>query len=146
MGTIVIGVDGSECSRAALAFAAEEAALRSSVLRVVSAWEVPPAVYAGGLAPVLDQGTLDGLRENAQSVVDEAVAEAVRLQPSVHCEGATLEGQAAEVLLREAEGATLIVVGNRGRGGFASLMLGSVSQQIVHHAPCPVLIIRAAER
>jgi nucleotide-binding universal stress UspA family protein len=52
------------------------------------------------------------------------------------------EGQAAEVLLDEARDAVLIVVGNRGRGGFASLLLGSVSQQVVHHAPCPVLVVR----
>lgn len=146
MGTIVVGVDGSECAHAALSFAAEEAALRGAQLRVVSAWEIPPGVYAGGLAPVLDQETLDSFRQNAQTVVDQAVAEVAGLQPSVQCEGATVEGQPSEVLLQEAEGASLIVVGNRGRGGFASLMLGSVSQQVVHHAPCPVLIIRAAGR
>ena len=144
-GTIVVGVDGSECARAALGFAAEEAALRGARLRVVSAWEVPPAVYAGGLAPILDQTTLDGFRESAEAVISGAVAEVKHLQPAVDCEGAAVEGQPAEVLLQEAREAFLIVVGNRGRGGFASLLLGSVSQQVVHHAACPVLVVRAAE-
>jgi len=145
METIVVGVDGSACALSALGFAAEEAALRGARLRIVSAWEVPPAVYGVGFAPGLDQSMLDSLRENTEAIVREAVAEAERLQPSVQCEGATLEGQPAEVLLHEAQDASLIVVGNRGRGGFASLLLGSVSQQVVHHAPCPVLVIREAE-
>ncbi|MGZ4310453.1 MAG: universal stress protein [Gaiellaceae bacterium] len=145
METIVVGVDGSECARVALEFAAGEAALRGARLRIVSAWEVPPGVYAGGFAPGLDESTLEGFRENAETVVREAVAEAERLQPSVQSEGRTLEGHPAQVLLQEARDAALIVVGNRGRGGFASLLLGSVSQQVVHHAPCPVLVVRAAE-
>ncbi|MGE5274298.1 MAG: universal stress protein [Verrucomicrobiota bacterium] len=144
METIVVGVDGSECARDALTSAAGEAALRGSRLRIVCAWDVPPYVYAGGFAPSLDRATLDGFRENAEAVVRQAVAEVQRVQPSVACEGEALEGQPAEVLLHEAEGASLIVVGNRGRGGFASLLLGSVSQQVVHHAPCPVLVVRAA--
>ena len=97
--------------------------------------------YAGGVA-LGDQSMIDGLRENAEAIVKDAVAEVGRLHPSVQCEGATLEGQPAEVLVHEARDASLIVVGNRGRGGFASLLLGSVSQQVVHHAPCPVLVVR----
>jgi len=146
METIVVGVDGSECARDALVRAAKEAALRGARLQVVCAWEIPPAVYAGGLAPAIDQATLDGFRENAEAVVREAVAEVERVQPSVPCEGEALEGQPAEVLLDQARDASLIVVGTRGRGGFASLLLGSVSQQVVHHAPCPVLVVHEAER
>jgi nucleotide-binding universal stress UspA family protein len=145
METIVVGVDGSECARDALMRAMSEAALRGARLRIVCAWEVPPAVYAGGFAPALDQATVDGFRENAEVVVREAVAEVERLQPSLSCEGEVREGQPAEVLLHEARDASLIVVGNRGRGGFASLLLGSVSQQVVHHAACPVLVVRAEE-
>jgi hypothetical protein len=58
------------------------------------------------------------------------------LQPDVDCEVSAIQGQAAQVLIRHAADADLIVVGNRGRGGFSSLLLGSVSQQVVHHAPC----------
>jgi nucleotide-binding universal stress UspA family protein len=144
--TIVVGVDGSDCARKALARAASEAGLRGARLRIVCAWEVPPAVYAGGLAPAIDQETIDGFRENAETVVREAVADAERAEPGVPCQGETVEGQPAEVLVREAEDASLIVVGNRGRGGFTSLLLGSVSQQVVHHAACPVLVVRASEK
>jgi nucleotide-binding universal stress UspA family protein len=112
----------------------------------VAAWEIPPAAYTGGFAPGVDQATVDAFRESAEPVVREAVAEAERLQPSVKHEGKTIEGHPAEVLLEEARDASLIVVGNRGRGGFASLLLGSVSQQVVHHAPCPVTVVREAGR
>jgi nucleotide-binding universal stress UspA family protein len=143
METIVVGVDGSECGRAALMHAATEAQLRGARLRVVCAWEIPTAAYAGGLAPGLDQGTPDALRKNAEDVVREALAQAQGAQPGMTCEGKAVEGHAAEVLLREAQDASLVVVGNRGRGGFTSLLLGSVSQQVVHHAHCPVLVVHA---
>jgi nucleotide-binding universal stress UspA family protein len=64
------------------------------------------------------------------------------LQPVVTCEGRAIEGQPAGVLLKEAEQADMIVVGSRGHGGFANLLLGSVTQQVVHHAPCPVVVVR----
>jgi nucleotide-binding universal stress UspA family protein len=143
METIVVGVDGSTCAHAALETAAREAALRGAGLRVVCVWEVPPTVFAGGFAPALDQTALESFREQAELVVQEAVAAVRRLQPNVPCQGEAMEGQPAELLVQEAHDASLIVVGNRGRGGFASLLLGSVSQQVVHHAPCPVLVVRA---
>lgn len=145
METIVVGVDGSEGSDAALDFAAAEATLRAARLRIVSVWEVPSAVYGGGFAP-LDASTFDAFRERAQSVAEEAVARVGKLQPAVECEGRTLEGQPAAILLEQAADATLIVVGNRGLGGFASLLLGSVSQQVVHHASCPVVVVRSSDR
>jgi nucleotide-binding universal stress UspA family protein len=144
METIVVGVDGSACARAAVQFAAREAALRKGRLRIVCAWEIPPAVYAGGFAPGLDQATLDGFRAGAEAVAAEAVAAAKQLQSGIECEGKAVQGQPAEVLLEEAGDANLIVVGNRGHGGFASLLLGSVSHQVVQHAPCPVTVVREA--
>ncbi len=140
METIVVGVDGSECARAALEIAAREAELRGAHLRVVSVWEVPISMGAVALG---NQSIIDGLREGAEAIVRDAIAEAKQRHPSVQYEGVAVEGQAAEVLLHKALDASLIVVGNRGRGGFASLLLGSVSQQVVHHAPCPVLVIRS---
>jgi len=140
--TIVVGVDGSQCARAALEFAAREAALREARLRIICAWEIPPAVFAGGFAPGLDQPTLDGFRDGAETVVREAVAAAQQLQSTIECEGKAVQGQPAEVLLQEAREADLIVVGNRGHGGFASLLLGSISHQVVHHASCPVTVVR----
>jgi nucleotide-binding universal stress UspA family protein len=144
METIVVGVDGSEGAHVALEQAATEAELRGARLRIVAAWEVPPAVYGGGLGPGLDQETFDGFREHAETIARDAVAEIGRTHPSVTCDGAAVEGQPAAVLLQEAEGASLLVVGNRGRGGFGSLLLGSISHQVVHHAPCPVLVVREA--
>jgi nucleotide-binding universal stress UspA family protein len=144
METIVVGVDGSECARAALEFAAREAGLREARLRIVCAWEIPPAAYGGGFAPMFDQPTLDSFRDGAGTLVREAVAAAKELQPGIECEGKAVQGQPAEVLLQEARDADLIVVGNRGHGGFASLLLGSVSHQVVQHAPCPVTVVRQA--
>jgi nucleotide-binding universal stress UspA family protein len=142
METIVVGVDGSAAARAALEFAAREAILRETRLRIVCAWEIPPAVYSGGFAPTLDQPTLDAFRAGAETIVNEAVATARELQPGIECEGKAVQGQPAEVLLQEARDADLIVVSNRGHGGFASLLLGSVSHQVVQHAPCPVTVVR----
>lgn len=146
METIVVGVDGSDCAGAALEFAAREAARRRARLRIVCAWDIPPAVYGGGFAPELDKPTLEGFRVGAETVADEAVAAAKRLEPAIQCEGKAAQGQPAEVLLEEGRDADLIVVGNRGHGGFASLLLGSVSHQVVHHAPCPVTVVRQTDR
>ena len=142
METIVVGVDGSDVAREALAYAAREAGLRKARLRIVSAWEIPPTVYAGGLAPALDQETIEGFGDGAKQVVQDAIAQAKKLEPGVETDGRVAEGQAAEVLLQEAKEADLIVVGNRGLGGFGSLLLGSVSHQVVQHAACPVTVVR----
>jgi nucleotide-binding universal stress UspA family protein len=138
MEWIVVGVDGSDGSRAALARAVNEAKLRGARLRVVCAWFISAEVYAAAI----DEATFDSFREDAEAIVRAALAEAERIAPGLTSEGEAIQGQAAEVLLREAQGASLIVVGNRGRGGFAGLLLGSVSQQVVHHAHCPVLVVR----
>jgi nucleotide-binding universal stress UspA family protein len=141
----VVGIDGSESARAALAYAVEECRRRGARLRVVSAWHVPGVAYmGGGFTAPLDQETFDALRANAQEIVDAAVAEVRHSQPSLPCDGEAIDAQAAAALLEEATRADLIVVGNRGRGGFSSLLLGSVSQQVqvVHHASCPVVVVR----
>ena len=138
---IAVGVDGSAGSQRALEFAAREAELRGARLRIVSVWDIASAVYAGGFTPPLDEPMVEGFSEHAERVVREAIATVNRLHPSLQVEGATPQGQPAEALLDEAKEATLIVVGNRGRGGFASLLLGSVSQQVVHHAPCAVVVV-----
>jgi nucleotide-binding universal stress UspA family protein len=143
METIVVGVDGSEGAGAALEFAVAEAALRRARLRLISVWEVPAAMYGSGFAPGVDASTLDAFRERAQTVADDAAATAKKQQPAVECEAKAVEGQPASVLLDEAADADLIVVGNRGLGGFKRLLLGSVSQQVVHHASCPVVVVRA---
>jgi nucleotide-binding universal stress UspA family protein len=141
METIVVGVDGSDGGAAALEFAAGEAAFREARLRIVSAWQVPVAAYGGGFAPPLDRTTWDAFRERAQQVADDALAAAKKLQPSLEAEAVVVEGQPADVLIEQGGEAALMVVGRRGLGGFRSLLLGSVSQQVVQHATCPVVIV-----
>lgn len=139
MTVIVVGVDRSEHADRALEFAAEEAALRGARLVIVYAWELPTLISPSGVpAP----GYFEDLRGDAESIVQAAVARAAALQPGVAGEGKAIGGQPAAVLLREAEHADMIVVGSRGHEGFSSLLLGSVSQQVVHYAPCPVVIVR----
>lgn len=139
MKTIVVGVDGSQPAEAAIKFAAEEASLRSARLLAVCAWELPMVVSPMGAYPA---ESFQGFQDSAESIAQAAIARVKELQPNVVCEARAVEGQPAEVLLREAESADMIVVGSRGHGGFASLLLGSVSQQVVHHAPCPVVVVR----
>lgn len=139
METIVVGVDGSAHGEAALGFAAEEAALRGARLLIVCAWEIPMIVEPMGAYP---GEAFEGLGENAGNILRAAVARVGELQPLVACEGKAIEGQPAAALLKEAQDADMIVVGSRGRGGFANLLLGSVTQQVVHHAPCPVVVVR----
>jgi len=144
---VVVGVDGSEGAAAALEYAAEEASLRETRLHVVVAWEVPPAMYGdptfgGGVAPpLLDPQMIEAVRARAQRVADDASATAKELQPSLEVEALAVQGQPADVLLDPELDATLIVVGRRGLGGFKSLLLGSVSQQVVHYANCPVVVM-----
>lgn len=139
MERIVVGVDGSEPSRAALGWAVGEARLRGAAVDAVHAWTYPVYGYAGGMmpAPVIDRERLVGA---AAAVLDEVC-------DSVDAAGVVVrrlleEGPAARALLDAAEGASLLVVGSRGHGGFTALLLGSVSQHLAHHAPCPFVIVR----
>lgn len=138
---IVVGVDGSEGGDAALEFAAGEAALRKAPLRVVAAWELPVTTDRSGLAPSLDPSTMDAFRARAEQVADDASTTAKKLHASLEIEALAAAGQPADVLLAQGAAADLIVVGRRGLGGFKSLLLGSVSQQVVHHATCPVVVV-----
>ncbi len=145
MGTIVVGVDGSDPSREALRVALREAREKQAILRVVLAWHVPPAAYGGiGFAPPYEPHHMfeEGARETLEKTLDAVREEGA----GVEIEPVLREGQAASVLIEEAEDADLLVVGSRGHGGFAGLLLGSVSMECAHHAPCPVLIVRERER
>ncbi len=81
------------------------------------------------------------MSDDADSVVQAAVAQVKGLQPSVRCESRVVEGHAGSALLEQAKGAVLIVVGSRGRSDFAGILLGSVSHQVLHHASCPVTVV-----
>ena len=141
MSTIVVGVDGSPESHAALAWALAEARLRNATLHVVHAWVIP-AAFGVDAAFVLAEA-IEGFQEEAGRVLDEALAEvAGEAGTDVPLEREVVQGPASACLLRAAAGADLLVVGSRGHGGFAGLLLGSVSQQCAHHATCPVVIVR----
>ena len=138
---IVVGVDGSDGSERALAWAIDEARLRRDTVRAVTAWSVPVIVAGSGMAPVVlpDDEFQEGARSTLDRTVDAAIAAAQGELPPI--ERVLARGPAATVLLEAAEGADLLVVGTRGRGGFTGLLLGSVSQQCAHHAQCPVVVV-----
>jgi nucleotide-binding universal stress UspA family protein len=139
MSTIVVGIDGSEGSRRALRFALDEAHARHATLKAVGAWHVPPIVYEAGWAPgPID---LDVYPKDIQATIDMALADVGVATAGVEVTTTVSKGQAADVLCAEAKGADLLVVGSRGLGGFRGLLLGSVSQQCVHHSPCPVVVV-----
>ena len=141
MSLIVVGVDGSKGADEALHFALEEARLRGATLRIVTAWDTPAAVYAGmAYVPTFD------LTEAEEQAAKERLSAARALvgdDPGVPVETVAVQGQAADALVAESTGADLLVVGTRGHGGFASLLLGSVSQQVAHHAKVPVAMVPA---
>jgi nucleotide-binding universal stress UspA family protein len=145
MGVIVVGVDNSAGANAALRFALDEARLRQATLRVVHAWQFGYLGATGleGWLPAVG-GELEDFRRGAEAALDQTLKEV-----GVDTEGVTIErraeqGPAATVLIEESQGADLLVVGSRGHGGFAQLLLGSVSQQCAQHASCPVVVVRGA--
>ena len=140
---IVVGVEGSDGSRAALRWAIDEARVRSSTVVVVTAYlpTYVPAAPDYGYVPLDAPDLLDEVRKMQDEVVAEALARDGG--PPVPLEQQLLKGRAAETLITASQGASLLVVGNRGRGGFRGLLLGSVSQHTAHHAGCPVVIVRS---
>jgi nucleotide-binding universal stress UspA family protein len=133
---IVVGVDGSGASKAALRWAIRQAKLTGSSVEAVTAWRYPVAYGLAAGAVDIDFET------NAKNALAAALAEVSGLEPDVPVHPLVTEGIAAEVLLLEAKGADLLVIGSRGHGGLASALLGSVSMYCVLHAHCPVLVIR----
>jgi nucleotide-binding universal stress UspA family protein len=142
-GRIVAGVDGSEPSRAALRWALRQARLTGSAVDAVIAWHYPVMAGGFGWASVSETDITD-FKELAAKQLAEVIADEVDPALNVAVRSSVVEGNAAQVLLEAAAGADLLVVGSRGHGGFASALLGSVSQHCAHLAPCPIVIIRAA--
>jgi nucleotide-binding universal stress UspA family protein len=140
-GRIVVGVDGSESSKAALRWAVHQAELTGSRVEAVGAWQYPPMIGGFGLGPASAMAL--NFDEIAAKALSDSIADVVDPATSVHISTAVIEGNAAQVLLRAADGADLLVVGSRGHGGFIGALLGSVSQHCAHHAPCPLIIVRA---
>jgi nucleotide-binding universal stress UspA family protein len=147
MGVIVVGVDHSAGAKAALRFALEEARLRQATLRVVHAWQLGYTGATGleGWLPAAG-GELEDFRQGAAAALDETLREVVADADSVTIERRVDHGAPAAVLVEESRAADLLVVGSRGHGGFAQLLLGSVSQQCAQHAFCPVVIVRGSAK
>lgn len=138
---IVVGVDGSPGSRAALTWAMHQAELTGATVEAVTAWQ-DPAVYgtAYGWTTTAFEG--DTYAANVSKVLDDTVAAVSdQVRAPVTVLPRVVQGHPVEALLRAAAGAQLLVVGSRGHGTFAGIMLGSVSQHCVQHAPCPVVVI-----
>jgi nucleotide-binding universal stress UspA family protein len=135
---IIVGVDGSEPSAAAVQWAARVGVSRDAEVIVTHAydWRVRGSrVQVGG-------GYREAVEEQAEKIVDAAVAQALAAEPSLRVSRELTVGPPTATLLQHSTEDTLIVVGNRGRGGFASLLLGSVSQQVATHASGPVAVVR----
>ncbi|MGH9093209.1 MAG: universal stress protein [Acidimicrobiales bacterium] len=144
MGRIVVGVDGSEPSRAALEWALAEAALRGAALEVVCAYRLPSGWLGMGEAmgatmPV--SITESDVETYARDTLDRMLA-AVDGGTPVEVVRRAVPGHAAQALVEAADGADLLVVGSRGHGDVGSLLLGSTGMHCVHHAGCPVVVVR----
>jgi nucleotide-binding universal stress UspA family protein len=133
---IVVGVDGSESSLRAVLYAAELSTALQIPLRVVTTWDFPAMLIGesgkGNWSPEGD----------ARHIQSNALERAFHGKPPANLRKSILEGPAARVLIHESKRAHLLVVGNRGRGGFTGLIIGSVSTACAQHAHCPVLIVR----
>lgn len=146
-GRIVVGMDGSAGGRAAVTYALHDAERRGAALEVIAAFdtaETLTALCGASTAPI--SGSTDDIREavlkETTRLVDDICAEVAAepgYLPSVTV--TAVGGSAANVLLQASVGADLLVVGSRGRGGFASMVLGSVGLQCVLHATCPVTVV-----
>jgi len=139
-GGIVVGHDGSKCAQEALTWAAALARRADLDLHVVRAWAMMTAPKPSTWTP----GFVPPLTDYEKAAFDELTAHvrAAKLDPAVLVTCHVVHKAPAQGLMSAARGADLMVLGARGRGGFAGLLLGSVSDQLVHHAPCPVTVVR----
>jgi nucleotide-binding universal stress UspA family protein len=141
MAGITVGIDGSHDAHRALEWAMSEAAVRHVPLTVVTVHEVAVSGWTG--QPIIfpaDQADLEKARQAAEETVAKAAAQLGESQPASVTVRA-VNGSSAQELIEASRDADLLVVGSRGGGGFARLMLGSISQKVVHHAHCPVAVV-----
>lgn len=133
LSTIVVGVDGSPSSEQALRWAAQQAHLTGGELHAVISWALPTA-YGWGVPLEYDW------QDNARSIFGKTLDETLDEIEAARVHRHVIEGHPARALL-DAAYADLLVVGSRGHGGFSGMLLGSVSQHVIAHAPCPVVVI-----
>jgi nucleotide-binding universal stress UspA family protein len=137
-GRIVVGVDGSESSKDALRWAKTQADLTGSELVAVSAWSYPAAAYPT-LAGYVPMGDSLDLEKETRIALETMVKDTLG---DVPISLLVIEGHPANAILDAGQDATLIVVGSRGHGGFVGSVVGSVSQNVMSHAACPVVVVR----
>jgi nucleotide-binding universal stress UspA family protein len=136
---VVVGVDGSEESLRAVEWAAREAHRHGAPLRLVSAPAVPPRMLASDPAP---QGITKVLGSMPRRALAEAITRAGEVAPDLLIDTDLLTGPPALMVTGRGSGALMLVVGARGAGGFAAMLLGSVSRYVAMHASCPVVVVR----
>jgi nucleotide-binding universal stress UspA family protein len=152
MTRIVVGVDGSDESRTALRWAANEARIRGAELEVVYVYDDTPAheryanPYGFVSVPPSDDIERQRASSHAQGLVERMAAEPEVSRDVEVLALAIQDRRPARALVEHAKDADLLVVGSRGRGGFGGLVLGSVSQQCAHHASCPLTIVPTPAR
>ncbi|MEX1165190.1 MAG: universal stress protein [Nitriliruptor sp.] len=134
---IVVGIDSSEHARRALRWARDEAQVHGATLEVVHAYPTPEVAVLPAIAALPSD---EDLEASAYAVIDDQLEEVGGFDgiPVIRI---ARSGGAAGVLCHEAADAAMVIIGSRGRGGFKGLLLGSVSQQVATHAPCPVVIV-----
>jgi nucleotide-binding universal stress UspA family protein len=143
---IVVGVDTSPCSKAALSWAMTQARETGAVVEAVTAWQ-DSAMYGSGIGYAYMPSTSreGSVPKAAQRALEEAIAEvSAQMEHPVKVLTRVVQGHPAEMLLTASAGAEMLVVGTRGHGTLAGMLLGSVSQHCVQHAPCPVVIVPLA--
>jgi nucleotide-binding universal stress UspA family protein len=136
---VVVGVDGSDESVAALNWAGRYAAATGATVQALHIWHYPTGA---GLPPgITPESVTDEVKANQRKELGEAIDKA-HLDPATHVEARIAYGHPAQVLIDESKTASLLVVGYKGHGGFTGMLTGSVSLQVVHHAECPVVVVR----
>lgn len=140
---IVVGVDGSEPSKLALGWAAFLARSSGARIEAVMTWQNPTYGWAGGWAVPLPSIDISG---ECVKVLEATLDEVFGPERPAKLEAKVLEGNAAHVLVELSKGAEALVVGSRGRGGFAGMLLGSVSRHCAERAQCPVLVVHGDQR
>ena len=141
-GSVVVGADGTPAGKAAVDFAAREAAARKVELRVVHAWRVPVAVALGPMAAAAPLDP-EPLRNLAHTVLEDAIAAATAIAPGLVASSVPVEGDPASSILAAADGASLIVVGTHREGDLAALIVGSIGHTVLHDASAPVAFVAA---
>lgn len=140
IGTIVVGVDGSDASVEALRQAQRLAGPLSANIVALACWDVPP-VYDGYVAMGINDFDV-----RAGEILQETVAKAFGGETPANVETRLVQGHPRRTLIEESRTADLLVLGRRGHGGFGGLLLGSVSSALVAHAHCPVLVVHTPEK